>query len=717
MSISRLIISPDHMNDKILVAIPDGFGLFISNESGHSWEHVAKSNYRITGATYIKQENTNRLLISTEDGSIFLSGNTFKEWTFKGRIAKAGSVTYLSKYTIEGGQGVIFIGTELGGLYKTNDLGLSFKKIPISTGTEKEKRTAHITSIRTVQKANGSVRLFVTMWNQGFFFSPNGGDEWFEMNSGLKKDSQADKRQCAHFSKLEVSPTYSTDGCAFIAGFAGLFKSTNHCKTWIEVETRPARNVEGLSLSPSFENDGIVAIATYDGGIYTSADRGRNWKCRNVSLPSSHIWDVSLIKNQSNELLSQALINSGFLSTRWDQSGWVLNRLATDKGWKHITERFECTSLITKIANRLLETTDKPFPTLIEVAKRFRVSDNVFLGTRRKGILRSDDGGKTWKHMWVGNHNWIVNLKMSPNYEQDSTVFASVRLRGVFKSITQGGSWEKINKGLSSSAINYGGLGSYVLALSPDYKNDITVYFGSADGLYMQDMQNKTWKRIKVRSLTGNEYIRAIGVSPNFRHDHMMLVSVKGHGLYRSEDRGGSFEPISTGLIKRHESLKLFRFSPNYTHDQTIYAASAEEVYMSINKGHSWKRLDRPVRYEDRSDYLIYSGIWQLKCNRDYSCRTINCSKDPNAKVSLVFSGQGITWLGPKGSEYGPSKVFIDGRHVSTIDQYSTTTHKIAPIFSHTGMPPGQHTITIEASKAQNKKMQRSIAIDAFELL
>ena len=51
------------------------------------------------------------------------------------------------------------------------------------------------------------------------------------------------------------------------------------------------------------------------------------------------------------------------------------------------------------------------------------------------------------------------------------------------------------------------------------------------------------------------------------------------------------FLAIAPGLIRNHTVIKLFRFWPEYFKDDTIFAASAEEAYVSHDSGVSSIKL------------------------------------------------------------------------------------------------------------------------------
>jgi len=648
LNIHRLALSPDFDDDQTLVAIPHGAGLFVSTNAGDSWRQISQDQFSASSVTIIKDSDRTRLLAGTESGDIYLSEDGFERWTKQGGIEGVGAILDLSQQVMDNDKEVVFIGTELKGLYKTHDLGRSSVHIPMPLATKKNQKATYITSVTAVENSHASADVFVTRWHDALFFSSNGGNSWKKLGGGLKNDKQADEYKVAHFYEASIPPGFARHGNAFTAGFSGFFKTADGGQSWTEMETRQARNIEGLALSPSYSSDQTIALATYDGGAYVSRDSGKTWAAQNFGLPSTHLWDIAIAKDDKDNLRFYAVSNPGFLTLKGTSVDWSLNRLATSKFWKHITANFKANSFITKIARRILDSPELSFPTQIAVSKTFSSDGTLFLGTRYKGVLKSTDGGSTWIHPWSANNGWVSSLNISPDFSSDRAVFAAVRKKGFYLSTDGGDSWKLRNRGLSSLAVNYQQLGTSIIELSPEYATDYKVYFGTADGLYLSTDQGQQWERVRVTDNEQQEMIRAIGISPDFASDGTIFVSVKGRGLYKSTDRGKSFSAINLDLIQNNKVMKLFRFSSEYAKDHTVFAASAEDAYLSHDSGVNWMRLERPIRYEDTKDNIVYHGAWKRSYSAKSSALNIHKSNMPGAKAVFQFFGKQVTWYGPK---------------------------------------------------------------------
>jgi len=134
----------------------------------------------------------------------------------------------------------------------------------------------------------------------------------------------------------------------------------------------------------------------------------------------------------------------------------------------------------------------------------------------------------------------------------------------------------------------------YQLAISPNYDQDQTLFtfvdhfLRSTDGGY-------SWKEI-VNGLDYVDSLSDIAISPSFQQDKTMFVSSKGDGIYRSQDGGSSWVKVNTGLFTL--GVNLLAVSPDYVRDETVLAAVAEGgLYQSKDGGRSWHRvLDDQVK-------------------------------------------------------------------------------------------------------------------------
>ena len=94
---------------------------------------------------------------------------------------------------------------------------------------------------------------------------------------------------------MGLSPAYATDGTLFALAGYDVFRSTDYGDTWVNVDRGLSGHmVLALSLSPGFDIDDTLFVATLGGGVYRSADRGDSWEEVNAGLTTFDVLALGL---------------------------------------------------------------------------------------------------------------------------------------------------------------------------------------------------------------------------------------------------------------------------------------------------------------------------------------------------------------------------------------------------------------------------------------
>ncbi|MGB5080359.1 MAG: hypothetical protein WBO23_06420, partial [Burkholderiales bacterium] len=131
--------------------------------------------------------------------------------------------------------------------------------------------------------------------------------------------------------------------------------------------------------------------------------------------------------------------------------------------------------------------------------------------------------------------------------------------------------------------------------------------------------------------------------------------------------------------------------------------------------------VTRPgARFQEEDAAVAYSGSWvHGNLNRTWSEGTISESNTPGARATFTFTGTSVSWIGCRKLNMGIANVYVDGVFVKEIDTFEP-----APIegyqntiFTASGLAPGTHTLTIEATGRQNPASQFNVVVvDAFDI-
>jgi photosystem II stability/assembly factor-like uncharacterized protein len=119
-----------------------------------------------------------------------------------------------------------------------------------------------------------------------------------------------------------------------------------------------------------------------------------------------------------------------------------------------------------------------------------------------------------------------------------------------------------------------------VIAASPDFARDQTLYVGGRNGLYRSNRGGAAWRQVLLSAS-----VQSLAVSRG-----LLLVGTGDDGILRSEDSGNTFAGANAGLIDL--SVLALALSPEFERDATGFAATGSGLYRTRNGAKSWRPLD-----------------------------------------------------------------------------------------------------------------------------
>jgi photosystem II stability/assembly factor-like uncharacterized protein len=296
-------------------------------------------------------------------------------------------------------KGVLFAGTDGGGIFRSMDRGESWTRV--NTGLLFEPGAGYVRVTGFTQKG----KMIYAGTRNGLYISTDGGDTWHLVPSFEKYIVSgiviiADR---LYISTLKRGVWYSDDGAAWKSmncGFEepifvrelssigttliadtrnGFFRKKAHEDAWIPINDVFVlqQPVEGTRIAPrihgtSFVSMGDVLYVGRDKGIFRSNDEGDSWT-------------------------------------------W-----STPK---------KMTRSVTTLAS---------------------FGATLYAGTYGGGIFRSDDRGNTWRDVDIGLKNRKVSVLLAVN---EDTVFVGTRNEGIFRTVDGGDTWRAVNTGLIAARI------------------------------------------------------------------------------------------------------------------------------------------------------------------------------------------------------------------------------------------------------------------------
>lgn len=480
---------------------------------------------------------------------------------------------------------VWYVGVASGNLWKTKNSGTTFEPIFDNYGSYSigcvTIDPSHSDTIWVGTGENNGGRHIG--FGDGIYRSLNGGVS-FE-NMGLKNSE--------HISKILVDPRDSKTVFAASqgplwsgGGERGLFKSTDHGKTWKNVLSKgPYTGVTDVVFDPT--NPDVLYAATHqrqrtvavllntgpETGIFKSTDGGETWRELTGGIPGGDKGKISLgVSAQDNNVVyaSIELVNreGGFYrSSNGGESFRKMSDFVSGGTGPHYYQeiyvdphRFD----VIYHANNTLVRSEDGGKTFEPVEGRYKHVDNhavVFHPQDDQFVLVGCDGGVYLSHDYCGTWQYFSNLPVTQFYKVDvdyDLPFYHV-VGGTQDNNSQyGPTATRYVQGIVNSdwQITIGGDG-HDNAIDPE--NPDIIYCESQQG-YIQRFDRKTGESMSIRPAPNEDegffrfnWDSPILISP---HDSKRIYFASNY-LHRSDDRGDSWKKISPDLSQAIDRWSL----------------------------------------------------------------------------------------------------------------------------------------------------------------
>jgi photosystem II stability/assembly factor-like uncharacterized protein len=555
-AIADLVVSLTS-RDTVFAQLTSG-ALYRTTDAGAHWTAVGSLG---TVTSLVIASATNDVLAGTASGIVARSRDGGTTWTTATGLPANVPVTALT--TAPTGS-VVFAGTRSGKFFRSVDGGASF--VGAGTGLPAEQ----VMSIATSNNYATDGTLWVSTW-RSVYRSANHGNSFVRKASGLIRDVQADEYGVAHFGRIRVGVDANGTQILYVAGFAGLFRSTSGGENWQPRETL-TEYVTGLAVSPDYARDGTVVAATYVKGAYISRDRGATWPTSFVGLTGAPGTDFSSLQR-----LQSTAFSPNYASDRtmfMCSSGIVFRSTNAGASWADVGMRF-----VNESEPRCV----------LAVSPNYATDHTVFAVSKQMWRSQASGASGSWS-LRATLDSKARSVVLSPRFATDGVMYAGTQ-SGVYRSIDAGAHWART-----------GPSGVSMLAISPNYAVDRTVFAGTSKGLYVTRDAGTTWATLSASPLSPTIRVEALALSTAYATDGTVLVSVRGTGLFRSTDRGNTFVATGASLIARNILLADFdaptsqpiQFSPAYASDHTVFAYGQTHVVKSTDGGSTWQVIDLP---------------------------------------------------------------------------------------------------------------------------
>lgn len=233
--------------------------------------------------------------------------------------------------------------------------------------------------------------------------------------------------------------------------------------------------------------------------------------------------------------------------------------------------------------------------------------NNVIYGD---GIYKSEDGGKSWKNLGIGNSEHIGGIAIDPKNSMIvyAAAYGSLRNsggdRGIFKTTDGGKTWENVLK-ISEYT------GCYEVHMDPRHSNILYatahqrmrnlytgVYGGPESGIYRTLDYGVTWEKL-TKGLP-SENVGRIGMAISPVNPDVLYAIIEAtdddKGIYKSVDRGASWTKQSN-----YVSSYPFYFQKLYCDTKDVNRVYSDDVFIKVTNdgGKTWKNLGEKFKHVD----------------------------------------------------------------------------------------------------------------------
>lgn len=582
-----------------------------------------------------------------------------------------------------------YVSAASGGVWKTTNGGTTFTPVFENEGTYSIGAvTIDAKNPNTVWVGTGEANNQRSVgWGDGVYRSDDGGRTW--RNLGLK-DSQ-------HIGRIVVDPRDSK--VVYVAAYGplwsgggdrGLYKTTDGGANWTKIlNISENTGVSDVAMDPT-DPDVLIATAhqrrrhTFtlihggpESGIHKSTDGGATWRRIRTGLPGGDLGRIvpafspvqkGLIYAKVETAENTAIYASNDAGDSWERRG---NVQAQPMYYENIHPD-------PKDANKLYvpsvqsQVSLDGGRTFRPVGERNKHVDNhvIWIDPDNTdhllegcdgGLYETWDGGRLWKH--------FSNLSITQFYNVDVDNASPIYnvYGGTQDNSTLGGPSRSKGQGTTNSEwfVVTGGDG-FVSRIDP---TDPNIVYGESQYGGVVRLDRRTSERVQIRPVEdrGESALRFNWETPFIISPHSNTRLYFGASrLFRSDDRGNSWKPISPDLtrqtdrntlpvmgriwtpeaVAQHQSTatwgNISAISESRKREGLLYVGTDDgNVQVSLDSGANWRKSERIPGLPEYGGYGVYVnrlyagkhdenvayGVWENTKNGDfkpYLYKTVN---------------------------------------------------------------------------------------------
>ena len=259
----------------------------------------------------------------------------------------------------------------------------------------------------------------------------------------------------------------------------------------------------------------------------------------------------------------------------------------------------------------------------------------ILVGTVGQGIMRSADGGENWGRIGIGAglHSDAMVRTLLNTPPSPEIIFAGTD-KGLVRSDDAGKTWHQVDSPLNDYT---------VWALAADPKDPNLMFAGTGTptpaALFRSSDAGKTWEKSSMEAAAecpnvGVPRVTGIAVDPMTHND--VWVGLEVDGLRHSSDGGDTWETINGAIPNPDVHNVAVAGGP----PKTVVVVVNNDVYTSTDNGGNWDRLG----IKEVFPYTYPRGILVQPGNSNNIFVTIGDSTPGRVGTVMRSQDTGKTW-------------------------------------------------------------------------
>jgi photosystem II stability/assembly factor-like uncharacterized protein len=487
------------------------------------WTQVGPTGGSVR-AMAVDPTDPNRIYLGTPQGILYRSEDAGQSWQ---RLDPGFPRRGCSLDEIEvDPAGVVYVGFwevggSGGGVARSTDGGVTFEFLKPLEGQ----------SIRAVAIAPSNPRRMAAGSLTGVFLSDDAGQSW-------RRISVEGDPNLRNIGSLAFDP--SNAEVLYVGTWHLAWKTIDGGASWLTVHKGMIddSHVMTLNINRRFPQNLYATACT---GIYSSTDGGSRWT-KLEGIPESSRRTRSFAQSSEDVNLLLAGTTEGL---------WISQNRG--RSWRVATSR-----------------------NLVINALVLQPDGTIVLGTEEEGVMRSTDGGRTWKASNAGfTERFVSRLQFDPEHGRVVAAVWGARPNGdVYVASGVRGPWTRFGRGLENRQV-----------LSFANLRD-TLFAGTDSGIFVRPPNADRWTRLKSR--VGRDVHPRVTELLALGTDRLLAATTGG--LVLSVDGGRTWstpEAVETG--------EVYALAASPGDPSVVLAATRRGYFRSRDGGSSWDQVSLPL--------------------------------------------------------------------------------------------------------------------------